>query len=151
MGRSAVLTKAKDVGEQVAPRARELRDAIGPVLKDVRDAAGPKARELRDAAGPKARELRDAAAPKVKEVRRSVGYWIAGEEPEPPKASKWPAVIGTGVGALAVFFFDPVSGKRRRAATKEWLATKVRSLTGRERPRSDATAPLSGGTFAPTA
>ena len=139
MGRSAVLTKAKDVGEQVAPRARELRDAIAPAV-----------RELGDAVGPKARELREAAGPKVKEVRRSVGYWIAGEEPEPPKTSKWPAVIGTGVGALAVFFFDPVSGKRRRAATKEWIATKVRSLTGRDRASADTTVSLSNGTFAPT-
>lgn len=139
MGRSAVLTKAKDVGEQVAPRARELRDAIGPAVK-----------ELGEAVGPKARELREAAGPKVKEVRRSVGYWIAGEEPEPPKASKWPAVIGTGVGALAVFFFDPVSGKRRRAATREWVVTKVRSLTGRDRPTEDTTVSLSNGTFAPT-
>ena len=149
MGRSAVLTKAKDVGEQVAPRARELRDAIGPAVKELGDAVGPKARELRDAVGPKARELRDAAAPKVKEVRRSVGYWIAGEEPEPPKSSKWPAVIGTGVGALTVFFFDPVSGKRRRAAMKQWVGTKVRSITGRGR-NNEATAPLSGGTFPPT-
>ena len=131
MGRSAVLTRAKDVGEQVAPRARELRDAIGPAVKELGDAVGPRAREIRDAVGPKARELRDAAGPKVKEVRRSVGYWIAGEEPEPPKTPKWPAVIGTGVGALAVFFFDPVSGKRRRAATKQWVVSKVRALTGR--------------------
>ena len=132
MGRSAVLTKkAKDVGEQVAPRARELRDAIGPAVK-----------ELGDAVGPKARELREAAGPKVKEVRRSVGYWIAGEEPEPPKASKWPVVIGTGVGALAVFLFDPVSGKRRRAAAKEWVATKVRSLTGRAPSTTETTSPF---------
>lgn len=118
MGRTAVLTKAKDLGEQVAPRARELRDAVGP-----------KVMEFREVIGPKAKDLGDTLRPKVKLARRKVGFWIAGEEPR--KARKWPAVAAVGAGAFLAYVFDPVSGRRRRAAAKDWVAARFNQLTGR--------------------
>lgn len=118
MGRSAVMTKVKDVGEQVGPRARDLRDAVGP-----------KVTELREVIGPKAKDLGETLRPKVKVARRKVGFWIAGEEPR--KARKWPAVAAVGAGALLAYVFDPVSGKRRRAAARDWVTARFHQLTGR--------------------
>jgi len=65
-------------------------------------------------------------APKVKTARRKVGFFIAGEEPR--KARRWPAFAAAGVGAVAAFFLDPVSGKRRRAVTKDWVAGRFRAV-----------------------
>ena len=118
MRSSAVLTKVKDVGEQVGPRARDLRDAVGP-----------KVTELREVIGPKAKDLGETIGPKVKVARRKVGFWIAGEEPK--KASKWPAVAALGAGALLAYVFDPVSGQRRRAAAKDWITARFQRITGR--------------------
>jgi hypothetical protein len=113
MGKSAVVERVRHVGEVVGPKAREVREAIAP-----------KVMEARDAVAPKARELGDAIKPRVKQARRKVGFWIAGEEPR--KASKWPAFAAAGVGAAVAFFLDPVSGKRRRSVTKDWVGARVR-------------------------
>ena len=139
MGRNAVLTKVRDAGGQVAPKAREIRDAVGP-----------KVTELREVIGPKARDLGETLAPKVKTARRKVGFWIAGEEPR--KARKWPAVAATGAGALLAYLFDPVSGKRRRAAAKDWVTTRFAQLTGRARRPAPAEQPSLrlDDTYAPT-
>lgn len=143
MASNAVLTKVKRVGEQVAPKTRELREAVAPKVKQVGDAIGPKARELGE-----------TLAPKVKVARRKVGFWIAGEEPK--KSKKWPAVAATGAGALLAYLFDPVSGKRRRAAARDWAAARFHQLTGRApRPATDSatieqTAIHLDETFAPT-
>lgn len=118
MGSSAVLTKVRNAGGQVAPKARDLRDAVGP-----------KVTELREVIGPKAKDLGETLAPKVKVARRKVGFWIAGEEPR--KARKWPAVAAVGAGAFLAYIFDPVSGKRRRAAAKDWVTARFGRLTGR--------------------
>ena len=125
MASNAVLTRVKGVGEQVAPKARELRDAVGPKVKQASHAIGPKAKELGE-----------TLAPKVKVARRKVGFWIAGEEPR--KAKKWPVVAATGTGVLLTYLFDPVSGKRRRAAARDWLSAKFVQLTGRS-PRPTPT------------
>ncbi len=128
MGGSAVMTKVKDVGELVGPKARELRGAIGPKAKDLSETLGPK----------------------VKVARRRVGYWIAGEEPR--KAKKWPVVAATGAGVLLTYLFDPVSGTRRRAAARDWVAARFVKLTGRS-PRPTPTIEQSAlhldETFAP--
>lgn len=114
MGTSAVIDKARDVGEAVLPKVREARDAVGP-----------KARQLAGVVAPKLSELGQEVAPRVKTARRKVGFWIAGEEPR--KARRWPAFAAAGIGAVAAFFLDPVSGKRRRAVTKDWIAGRLRS------------------------
>jgi hypothetical protein len=123
---NAVATKVRDVGEAIGPKAREIRDAVGPKAREIRDAVGPKARDFRDAVGPKVRDLGEAVKPKVQRARRKVGYWIAGEEPR--KARRWPAFAAAGVGAMIAFFLDPVSGKRRRNVTRDWVVARFRGV-----------------------
>jgi hypothetical protein len=139
MGKSAVLEKVRSAGEVVGPKAREVRDAVEP-----------RARELGEAVVPRVKQLGETMAPKVKTARRKVGFWIAGEEPR--KARKWPAVAATGAGALLAFMFDPVSGRRRRAAAKDWVAARFALLTGRaQRPVTiGGSAPQLDETFATT-
>ncbi len=126
---NAVATKVRDLGEVVAPKARELKEAVGPKARELKDAVGPKARDIRQAVGPKVKELGDAVGPRVRTARRKVGFWIAGEQPRKPR--RWPALVATGVGAAAAYFLDPVSGKRRRAVTKDWLAGRFRAVARR--------------------
>lgn len=115
MGTSAVMEKVRHAGE-----------AVGPKVRDVRDAVGPKAREIGGVVGPKVKHLGETVAPKVKTARRKVGFWIAGEEPR--RTRKWPAVAAAGIGAIAAFFLDPVSGKRRRSVAKDWVGTRFRAV-----------------------
>ena len=115
MGKSAVLERMRSAGEVVGPKAREVRDAVEP-----------RARELGEAVAPRVKQLAETVAPKVKTARRKVGFWIAGEEPR--KSRRWPAIAAAGIGAVAVFFLDPVSGKRRRTVTKDWVVARVRGL-----------------------
>lgn len=115
MGTSAAATKVRDLGEAVGPKARQVRDAIGP-----------RARELGDAVGPRIKDIGQAVKPRVRNARRKVGFWIAGEEPH--KSRKWLAVAAAGIGAFLAFFLDPVSGKRRRAVTKDWVAARARGV-----------------------
>lgn len=118
MQASAVKEKVRDLSSTVGPKAGEIRDAIAP-----------KALEVRDAIAPRARELGERVGPKVKTARRKVGFWIAGEEPR--KGRRWPAFAAAGAGALFAFFLDPVSGKRRRSVTKDWVAGRFRALGSR--------------------
>jgi hypothetical protein len=119
MGTSAVVDKVRHVGEAVGPKAREIGEVVGPKVK----------------------QLGETVAPKVKTARRRVGFWIAGEEPR--KSRRWPAIAAAGIGAVAAFFLDPVSGKRRRTVTKDWVAARVRGLGRRtveeSVPENDAT------------
>jgi hypothetical protein len=126
LGTSAVATRVRHVGEAVAPKARELRDAVAPKVKEIGATVGPKVKEIGSAVGPKVKDIGSAVAPKVKIARRRVGFWIAGEEPR--KARRWPAFAAAGIGATAAFFLDPVSGKRRRAVTKDWMGARVRGV-----------------------
>ncbi len=112
---NAVATRARNLGEQIGPKARELKDAVPP-----------KAKEIGHAVGPKVKEVGAVVRPKVKIARRKVGFWIAGEQPRKPR--RWPAIAATGVGAVAAYFLDPVSGKRRRAVTKDWVAGRFRAV-----------------------
>ncbi len=122
MGSSAVMEKVRHAGKAVGPKVREVREAVGP-----------KAREIGEAVAPKVKQLGETIAPKVKTARRKVGYFIAGEEPR--KSRRWPAVAAVGFGAITAFFLDPVSGKRRRAVTKDWVAGRFRAV-GRRTARA---------------
>ncbi|MGH2691396.1 MAG: BON domain-containing protein [Actinomycetota bacterium] len=104
MGTSAVVEKVRHAGEVVGPKAREIGEAVGPKVK----------------------QLGKTVAPKVKTARRRVGFWIAGEEPR--KGRRWQAIAAAGIGAVAAFFLDPVSGKRRRSVTKDWVGARVRGM-----------------------
>lgn len=123
------------------------RNGVAEKVRDLGHVVGPKAQEVREVAGVKAHELGEALKPRVKATRKKVGYWIAGEEP--PKRRTGRAFVAAGIGAVLAFFLDPSNGKRRRAATKEWFATRVRSLTGGA--RTDHVETRADGTFAPTA
>ena len=126
MRKSAVLEKVRSAGEVVGPKARDVRDAVEP-----------RARELGEAVAPRAKQLSETVAPKVKIARRKVGFWIAGEEPRKPR--RWAAFVAVGMGAVAAFFLDPVSGKRRRSVTRDWVGAKVRAIGHRtaEETRSE--------------
>jgi hypothetical protein len=126
MRKRAVLEKVRSAGEVVGPKAREVRDAVEP-----------RARELGEAVAPRVKQLAETVAPKVKTARRKVGFWIAGEEPRKPR--RWPAFVAVGMGAVAAFFLDPVSGKRRRSVTRDWVGARFRGVgrgaqTGQESP-----------------
>ena len=114
MGTSAVVEKAREVGEVVVPKVREARDAVGS-----------RAGEIAAVVGPKLGELGTQVAPKLRTARRKVGFWIAGEEPR--RSRRWPAFAAAGIGAVAAFFLDPVSGKRRRSVTWQWIGGRIRA------------------------
>ena len=140
MGKSAVLEKVRSAGEVVGPKARDVRDAVEP-----------RARELGEAVAPRVQQLAETVAPKVKTARRKVGFWIAGEEPRKPR--RWPAFVAMGMGAVGAFFLDPVSGKRRRAVTWDWVGARFRGVgrlahAGQEGPPENR--PHLEGTPAPT-
>lgn len=115
MVKGSVLERVRSAGEAAAPKVREVRDVVGP-----------KARELGDAVRPRVKQLGENVAPRVRTARRKVGFWIAGEEPR--RARRWPAVAAVGVGAMAAFFLDPVSGKRRRSVARDWVGARFRDV-----------------------
>jgi osmotically-inducible protein OsmY len=56
-------------------------------------------------------------------------------------------VVAGATGAAAAFFLDPVSGKRRRHVTRDWLAARARGI-GRRMGRSGRAAGAEAyGTF----
>ena len=115
MGTNAVMDKVRHAGDVVVPKVREVGAAVGP-----------RVREVGETVGPKVKQLGETMAPKVRTARRKVGFWIAGEEPR--RSRKWPAVVAAGIGASVAFFLDPVSGKRRRATTRDWIAGRFRAF-----------------------
>jgi hypothetical protein len=101
-------------------QAREIRERAGDLGGTVRTRAGTAGGAVRARAG----ELGERAAVRTRGARRSVGYWIAGQEPR--KRSRWWAVGAGAAGAAAAFFLDPVSGKRRRHVARDWIAARFR-------------------------
>jgi hypothetical protein len=84
----------------------------------------------------RAASLGHEAAGRIRPARRRVGYWIAGEE-RPRRSRLWIAVAGA-TGAAAAFYLDPVSGKRRRHVTRDWMAARFRGM-GRRMGRAGRT------------
>lgn len=104
MHRTELMTKAED-------RARGIARGSG---------------RLGRAAGQRAATVGHEVAGRTKGARRRVGYWIAGEEPS--KRSRLWIVVAGATGAAAAFFLDPVSGKRRRHVTRDWVAARARGV-----------------------
>jgi hypothetical protein len=101
-------------------QTRVIRDRAGDLGGTVRRRAGQVGGAVRARAG----DLGERAAVRTRGARRSVGYWIAGEEPR--KRSRWWVVGAGAAGAAAAFFLDPVSGKRRRHVARDWIAARFR-------------------------
>jgi hypothetical protein len=100
-------------------------------------------------AGRRAADVGQEVAGRTKGARRRVGYWIAGEEP--PKRSRLWIVVAGATGAAAAFFLDPVSGKRRRHVTRDWVAARARGVGRRMRRGGRAVGAEAYGTWqAPT-
>lgn len=123
MTRTELRTKAEDRARGAALRAGELGGAV-------RARAG---------------ELGHEAADRTKGLRRRVGYWIAGEEPR--KRGRLTTILAVAVGAAGAFFLDPVSGKRRRQVTRDWVAARVRGAGRRVRRTGRAAGAEAYGTW----
>jgi hypothetical protein len=107
-----------ELRKQAEDRARHMARATGRLGRRTRRRAAQVGHE---------------AAGRIRPARRRVGYWIAGEEP--PKRSRMWIVVAGAAGAAAAFFLDPVSGKRRRHVTRDWVAARFRGM-GRRMERS---------------
>ena len=100
---------------------------------ELRQKAEDRARHLARRTGHVSRRTRRQAAQvghevagRTRQARRRVGYWIAGEEP--PRRSRMWIVVAGATGAAAAFYLDPVSGKRRRHVTRDWMAARFRAI-----------------------
>jgi hyperosmotically inducible periplasmic protein len=103
-------------------RTEELKQKAEDRAKRV----ATRARRLGRVAGRRAEGAGEGVAGRAREARRRVGYWIAGEEPQ--KGSGLKMVAAGAAGAAAAFYLDPVSGKRRRQVTRDWLAARARKV-----------------------
>ena len=107
-----------ELRKQAEDRARHLADRTGRMSRGARRRAERVGHEV---------------AGRTRHARRRVGYWIAGDEP-PSRRRLWIVVAGA-TGAVVAFFLDPVSGKRRRHVTRDWVAARLRSM-GRRMERT---------------
>lgn len=106
-----------------------LRDRAEKEIRERARVAGTRAREvggmLGERLGETTKDTRQRLGKATRETRRKVGYWVAGEEPPKTRTRLWTA-LALGAGAVAAFFLDPVSGKRRRHVTGSWIAGRFR-------------------------
>ncbi|HEX2030701.1 MAG TPA: BON domain-containing protein [Actinomycetota bacterium] len=154
---AAKLKKTVDKGVKKATTAvgdgtGDAREKLGGAVK----AAGEKLGEAREVAGRaataargRATELAGAAAAsgsrvghRVKRARKTIGYRIAGEE---PKRRTGRVLLAGAAGALAAFFLDPVSGKRRRNVLKDRVAGTARTVAGKAQQRGRYVASTAAG------
>lgn len=126
MSTTTMKRKAKKQGKELRKRALRTGDVI---TSRAEEAAGT----VRTRAG----DLGRRAAEQTQGARRSVGYWIAGEEP--PKRRTGGVLLAGAAGAAVAFFLDPVSGRRRRGVARDWIAARFsrRSPAGPAFPGSD--------------
>lgn len=113
------------LNRKAARQVRRVQSGVETVGRAARARAG----ELSKAAGSRAHDVRTQAGARARDTRRRVGFWIAGEKPTRHPA-RW-AVLAGAAGAAAAFFLDPVSGKRRRHVTRDWVAARVRGIRRR--------------------
>jgi gas vesicle protein len=116
--------------KQAGEIRRRAADVGGTIRRRAGDAGGTvrsRAGELGGTVKGRAGELGHRAAVRTKGARRSVGYWIAGEDPKKRRTGEiLMAGVAGVVGAAAAFFLDPVSGKRRRHVARDWVAARFR-------------------------
>lgn len=119
----------------------ELRAKAEDRARDIAQRTG----RLGRVAGRRASSVGQEVAGRAKGARRRVGYWIAGEEP-PKRTHLW-IVLAGAAGAAAAFFLDPVSGKRRRHVTRDWVAARARGAGRRIRRAGRAAGAEAYGTW----
>jgi hypothetical protein len=106
-----------------------LRDRAEKEIRERARVAGARAREvggrLGERFGETTKDTREQLGKTTKQARKKVGFWVAGEEPPKPRTRLWTG-LALGAGAVAAFFLDPVSGKRRRHLTRSWIAGRFR-------------------------
>jgi hypothetical protein len=120
-------------------RAREVGGRFG-------ERFGETTKDTRERLGKSTKDTRKRLGQTTKDARRKVGYWVAGEEPAKPRTRLWTA-LALGAGAVAAFFFDPVSGKRRRHVTRDWVAARARGAGRRIRRAGRAAGAEAYGTW----
>ncbi|HEV3475138.1 MAG TPA: BON domain-containing protein, partial [Actinomycetota bacterium] len=106
-----------------------LRERAEKEIRERARVAGERARDVGGRLGGRFGQGTNTARQRLgkatKDTRRKVGYWVAGEQPPKTRTRLW-AAIAVGAGAVAAFFLDPVSGKRRRHVTRSWIAGRFR-------------------------
>jgi osmotically-inducible protein OsmY len=107
------------------------RTIAGSKLKGAGAATAAGLATARTRAKPKVEAARKRTGRAVSTSRRKVGYWIAGEKPPSPRRRIGAGVLAGAAGAAAAFFLDPVSGRRRRAVARDWMAARARGLAQR--------------------
>jgi gas vesicle protein len=120
-----IQQKATDIGSTVGHRAVEIGSTVGGRAKETGKALIIRTEGPRKAIAERAEGPRKAIAKRTRRTRRKVGYWIAGEE---PKGRTIPVLAAAAAGAVAAYFLDPVSGKRRRHIARDRTASVVRRV-----------------------
>ena len=131
-------TTMKRKARKQARRLRAEAVNVGGVVKDRAADAGGAVRTT-------AEDLGRRAAERTKGTRQTVGYWIAGERPR-ERRTGW-VILAGATGAAAVFFLDPVSGKRRRHVARDWVAARFREAGTRAHRVSRAAGAEAYGTW----
>jgi hyperosmotically inducible periplasmic protein len=117
-------------GEEVlsAVTTTTIRERTGQGARELGRTVREGGQEVASRVDRGSRDLRRKAGERTRDVRRRVGYWVAGEQ---PKRRTGVVVLAGVAGAIAAFFLDPVSGKRRRHVAKDWVAARVREARAR--------------------
>lgn len=145
-GLKKVTTAVGDGTGEVREKLGEAVKAAGDKLEDAREVAGKAATAARG----RASRVAGAAAVtgtrvghRVKRARKTIGYKIAGEEPK----KRWTGrlLLAGAAGAVAAFFLDPVSGKRRRSVLRDRVAGTARTVAGKAQQRGRYIATTAAG------
>jgi hypothetical protein len=120
--------KGEAMGTALRERAeKEIRDRARVAGERAREAGGRLGERFEERFGDTTKDARRRLGKATQETRKKVGYWVAGEEPPKTRTGLW-AGLALGAGAVAAFFLDPVSGKRRRHVTRSWIAGRFRRV-----------------------
>lgn len=145
----AVKARKKKTERVVAKTAKNLgngtgavRDRLGEGAKEIGEKVGEGVRDAGAKLGETAREAGKKAGPRVKRARKTIGYRIAGEKP--PKRSGKVLLAGV-LGAVAAFFLDPISGKRRRHMARDKVVSGARTVAGKVQQRGRYLASTAAG------
>jgi osmotically-inducible protein OsmY len=112
-------------------RLQRIRGTAAERLGAARTRAAVSTGTLRDRGGKRLGTVRKRAGARVRDTRRAVGYRIAGERPPSTARRLGSLAAATAAGAVAAFFLDPVSGKRRRHVAKDKITSAFRGSRDR--------------------